>query len=68
MATDNVATVTVAQTDGHLFHIDFGFIFGRDPKLYPPPMKLTREMVEGMGGPRSQNYQNFKKFACEVGV
>ena len=58
------------QTDGHLFHIDFGWIFGRDPKPYPPPMKLTKEMVEGMGGAKnpqeSKNYQEFKKFACEV--
>lgn len=36
--------------DGRLFHIDFGFILGRDPKPFPPPMKLCREMVEAMGG------------------
>lgn len=36
--------------DGRLFHIDFGFILGRDPKPFPPPMKLCREMVDVMGG------------------
>lgn len=36
--------------DGRLFHIDFGFILGRDPKPFPPPMKLCKEMVEAMGG------------------
>ena len=35
---------------GHLFHIDFGYIFGRDPKPFPPPMKLCKEMVEALGG------------------
>jgi len=36
---------------GVLFHIDFGYILGRDPKpLPPPPMRLSREMVEAMGG------------------
>lgn len=38
------------QDDGRLFHVDFGFILGRDPKPFPPPMKLCKEMVEAMGG------------------
>ena len=46
---------------GNLFHIDFGYILGRDPKPFPPPMKLSREMVEGMGGVGSDHYQQFKK-------
>lgn len=45
---------------GKLFHIDFGYILGRDPKpMPPPPMKLTREMVEAMGGPSSDLYREF---------
>jgi len=32
-------------TDGHLFHIDFGFILGHDPKPWPPPIKFCKEMV-----------------------
>lgn len=39
--------------DGHFFHIDFGYILGRDPKPMAPLMKLSREMVEGMGGSAS---------------
>lgn len=47
--------------DGKLFHIDFGYILGRDPKPLPPPMKLSKEMVEGMGGINSEHYQQFRK-------
>src|SRR4051812_45591417 len=43
-------------TQGHLFHIDFSFIFGRDPKPWPPPMKFCKEMVEAMGGAASPHY------------
>ncbi|XP_054160605.1 phosphatidylinositol 3-kinase catalytic subunit type 3-like [Oppia nitens] len=46
---------------GKLFHIDFGFILGRDPKPMPPPMKLSREMVDAMGGINSEHYQSFRK-------
>uniref|UniRef100_G1PQ43 Phosphatidylinositol 3-kinase catalytic subunit type 3 n=1 Tax=Myotis lucifugus TaxID=59463 RepID=G1PQ43_MYOLU len=46
---------------GKLFHIDFGYILGRDPKPLPPPMKLNKEMVEGMGGTQREQYQEFRK-------
>ncbi|KAA0161121.1 hypothetical protein FNF31_03962 [Cafeteria roenbergensis] len=36
--------------DGRLVHIDFGFAFGKDPKPLPPKVKLTKDMVEVMGG------------------
>nr|CAD7591205.1 unnamed protein product [Timema genevievae] len=48
-------------TSGKLFHIDFGYILGRDPKPLPPPMKLSKEMVEAMGGVTSEHYQEFRK-------
>ncbi|KAF2887717.1 hypothetical protein ILUMI_18456 [Ignelater luminosus] len=46
---------------GNLFHIDFSYILGRDPKPLPPPMKLSREMVDAMGGNNSEYYQAFRK-------
>jgi hypothetical protein len=42
---------------GKLVHIDFGYILGRDPKPLPPPMKLSKEMIEGFGGVNSEHYQ-----------
>lgn len=46
--------------DGHFFHVDFGYILGRDPKPFPPPVKVCREMVDAMGGPNSPHYNRFK--------
>ncbi|KAM6364494.1 phosphatidylinositol 3-kinase catalytic subunit type 3-like [Pluvialis apricaria] len=46
---------------GKLFHTDFGYILGRDPKPLPLPMKLNKEMVEGMGGTQSEQSQEFRK-------
>lgn len=46
---------------GKLFHIDFGFILGKDPKPFPPPVKLCMQMVEAMGGKNSAQYEVFKK-------
>lgn len=50
------------STDGHLFHVDFGFILGRDPKPFPPPMKLCKEMIEAMGGANSPHYLSFQQY------
>ena len=56
-------------TDGHFFHVDFSYILGRDPKPFPPPVKVCKEMVDAMGGASSVYYMRFKKlchitFAC----
>ncbi|EAY07076.1 hypothetical protein TVAG_140500 [Trichomonas vaginalis G3] len=32
--------------DGHLLHIDYGFILGDVNKSFTPPVKLFREMVD----------------------
>ncbi|CAG7852601.1 Phosphatidylinositol 3-kinase vps34 Short=PI3-kinase vps34; Short=PI3K vps34; Short=PtdIns-3-kinase vps34; AltName: Full=Vacuolar protein sorting-associated protein 34 [Serendipita indica DSM 11827] len=47
--------------DGHFFHVDFGYILGRDPKPFPPPVKLCKEMVQAMGGAQSAHYQRFNR-------
>eukprot|EP01133_Synstelium_polycarpum_P003796 gene3796-4377_t len=52
--------------NGKLFHIDFGYILGKDPKIFPPPMKLCKEMVLGMGGENSKHYEKFKQYCCEA--
>jgi len=47
--------------NGKLLHIDFGYILGSDPKPMPPPMKLSKEMIEGFGGDDSEYYQQFRR-------
>ena len=57
----------MVRKNGQLFHIDFGFILGRDPKPYPPPFRLTREMAEAMGYPDKDNWnKNFKTKCCQA--
>ena len=50
------------QPSGHFFHIDFGFILGRDPKPFAPLIKLCKEMVEGLGGAASPQFAQFKQY------
>lgn len=52
--------------DGHFFHIDFGYLLGRDPKPFAPAMKLCREMIEGMGGPSSPLFTKTFKQYCHT--
>ena len=39
---------------------------GRDPKPFPPPMKLCKEMVDAMGGANAGPYRRFRSMACEA--
>lgn len=48
---------------GHFFHCDFSFILGHDPKKYLP-LRITEDMVEGMGGRESDNYAMFLSLTC----
>lgn len=52
--------------NGQMFHIDFGFIFGRDPKPLPPPFRFTRAMAEAMGGEDHEQYNRFKSYCCQA--
>ena len=39
----------MVSNDGTLFHIDFGFCFGREPKLGVPRIRITKDMVQTLG-------------------
>lgn len=54
--------------DGKIFHIDFGFILGKD--AYPitsTDIKLNADMLSVLGGEGSPNYEKYIKY-CSYGV
>lgn len=63
---DADASLCQINTAGQLFHIDFGFIFGQDPKPLPPPFRFTKSMADAMGGEDSEHYAKFKSYCCQV--
>ncbi|DAZ99453.1 TPA: hypothetical protein N0F65_004086 [Lagenidium giganteum] len=56
------------DTDGHLIHIDFGFMLGIAPggnwSMETAPFKLTKEMVAVLGGVSSGLFGEFVHLMC----
>ncbi|GEQ71546.1 hypothetical protein JCM33374_g5231 [Metschnikowia sp. JCM 33374] len=48
--------------NGKFWHADFGYILGRDPKPFPPMMKLPIQVIDGMGGMNHENFNIFKSY------
>jgi hypothetical protein len=46
---------------GNPVHIDFGFLFGEDPKGRTGPIRLTQDTVDALGGAGSPSFQIFVK-------
>eukprot|EP00184_Porphyridium_aerugineum_P006312 CAMPEP_0184706356 /NCGR_PEP_ID=MMETSP0313-20130426/36715_1 /TAXON_ID=2792 /ORGANISM="Porphyridium aerugineum, Strain SAG 1380-2" /LENGTH=942 /DNA_ID=CAMNT_0027167909 /DNA_START=346 /DNA_END=3174 /DNA_ORIENTATION=- len=52
------------DAEGHIVHIDFGFMLSNSPgaiKFETAPFKLTDELMEVMGGEKSEAYLYFKE-------
>ena len=54
------------KDNGTIFHIDFGYILGQDPKIIRPEIRLTHEMIDAMGGVKSKYYKNFKNYCARA--
>eukprot|EP00357_Protocruzia_adherens_P028109 CAMPEP_0115018670 /NCGR_PEP_ID=MMETSP0216-20121206/28972_1 /TAXON_ID=223996 /ORGANISM="Protocruzia adherens, Strain Boccale" /LENGTH=350 /DNA_ID=CAMNT_0002389965 /DNA_START=138 /DNA_END=1191 /DNA_ORIENTATION=+ len=53
---------------GHIIHIDFGFMLSNSPGAVnweDVPFKLTSEFIEVMGGQRSRGYQKFARYVVK---
>jgi hypothetical protein len=52
---------------GLLFHVDFSYILGKDPKYNNSKhIRLTPEIINVIGGYNSRKYLTFKKYCIEV--
>lgn len=52
------------DSEGHLIHIDFGYILSISPKnlgFETSPFKLTQELIDVMGGPNSDLFGFYKE-------
>lgn len=52
--------------EGRMFHIDFGYILGKDPKFNDPSIRITPEIIEAIGGFSSENYIYFKEICTRI--
>lgn len=52
--------------DARIFHIDFGYILGKDPVFNNPGIRITPDMIEALGGPSSRYYEEFVKLCSTI--
>ncbi|GIX64199.1 phosphatidylinositol 3-kinase [Babesia caballi] len=52
----------ILSRSGHVVHVDYAYVLGSDPKPLPlPPFKLSREMLDFLGGRHSFFYRLFEE-------
>jgi phosphatidylinositol 3-kinase len=52
------------KSSGEFMHVDFGYMFGRDPKPFKPQLRFTQEMLLAMVGEDSPLYEKFLQYCC----
>jgi phosphatidylinositol 3-kinase len=52
--------------DARMFHIDFGFILGKDPVFSDPGIRITPDMIEAIGGLSSVYYEEFTNLSTKI--
>lgn len=51
---------------GYLFHIDYGYILGHDPKPVSPFIRINTDIIEAMGGQMSEGYKQFLDYCGKI--
>lgn len=57
------------DNEGHIIHIDFGFMLSNSPGAVgfeAAPFKLTQEYIDVLGGVGSQDYEDFKRLCKQA--
>jgi len=49
----------LVSSDALLVHVDFGYVFGDDPKRQRTQMRITEDMINAMGGHQSATFASF---------
>jgi hypothetical protein len=52
--------------NGSLFHIDYGYILGADPKLSDATIRISPHMLDAMGGIESDHYKMFRDMCTNI--
>ena len=56
----------MVHKNGQLFHIDFGYILGHDPKLSNTIIRITPGMLDAMGGLKGDGYKRFCQYSTNI--
>jgi len=57
----------MVKDSGEIFHIDFGFILGKDPRpMKTPYMRITEGMLDAIGGYGTEDYLHFKELCYNI--
>jgi len=52
------------DTEGNMIHVDFSYVLGHDPKFESSEMKITKGMVDMLGGINSEGFKVFQDFCA----
>jgi hypothetical protein len=52
--------------DGCLFHIDFGYVLGREPKYMAPEIRITTDLIDALGGEQSRDFAIFIELCRQI--
>lgn len=55
----------LCRSDGSIFHIDYGYILGEDPHGVPCEIRITKDILDALGGLNSASFKVFEK-KCRV--